>query len=81
MNNGIIVPADVDPVVSPRPRGITADQWANYAERVDILSTVMATILEMLATNPMVAPILGAEFVAAANDAGQRLIYLRDNVQ
>ena len=56
--------------------GVTAAHWANYAERVDLMSTVIATILDMLTQNPMIAPALGDEFTQEATNVATRLRFL-----
>lgn len=59
---------------------ISSDQWVNYTERVDLLTTVVCAILDMLATNPMIAVAVGPQFVEEATAVSMRLAYLRDNV-
>lgn len=79
MTESLVLPNGA-PAVTPKPKGITVEQWANYAERVDLMSTTVATILQMLASNPMIAPVVGPQFVEEATNVANRLVYLRDNV-
>jgi len=71
MSDGLILPDS-----APKPKGITAAEWLNYAERVDLMSAVIATILDMLTQNPMIAPALGDEFAQEATNVAARLRFL-----
>lgn len=75
---GSMSETDTAPIpAAPTRQGVSSGQWANYARRVDIMTSVIATILQMLSENPMIAPAVGPDFVREATNAADELMSLQ----